>query len=928
MTVLIIAALATGAHAFKVGTHFFYWYDAPYNNVDTSKMPFDPPGITSPYTYAPGESTYYSSKSNNWYKWQILDMHRAGIDYCLPVTWGTGGQASWFRQTLLTKLVTAIQETGSHIKIGMYDDTQSEACEWNYDNGRGYTNSRGNPDDPNYDNDPLRLSCADPDAITYFYDKKIKEFFTIVPRDLWATHNGLPVANGGRPLILTFTCYYYKDLYAANAMWDTIKDRFEADFGVRPWLVPCWSWWYFGNVQTEADGVCVYGAASGGIHTYTHNNYVVSNLGPGVDTRDIGGTDYKPRWQNVTGGDDQQNDQYYRENFQQVPWNVDYIMIESWNELWEGTAISRCTDFPDISGGNLDDDYYIEKTKELVKWVRDQNSLPYFYGSMEYCPDGVAYTWQPFWIDGNVSYARDSSVKKTGSYSQKVYTGWEPHIGGLYRQVYANPGYDYTFSVWTYRDDPWGNNGNINEETWVGIDPTGGVDPTSQNIVWSTSESSWHTWTQQTVSAISQSTRITLFMKNQAHYGGEMMAAYYDNATISSVATAKGSVAGNVTDELGQNVAGATVSCAGGAYSATTATDGSYTISDVPVGTYDVTAEKEYYVSNTIEDVEVTENNTTNVDIAIDAIEPDPVTSFNLTPGDAYIRLNWTNPASGNFEYTMIRSRTDTFPTSPTDGELLCDKAGTPLSTSVFIHAPLENGVTYYYTAFTHDGLGHYSTGVTASGSPVAGMTIMDVKTAPIGSQVQVVGIVTGDFANSGYIYIEDPHRICGIRVDTFQTSLDTGDLIDVSGTVQMMTAIGTEDAERYIAPQNISVITDVDPLGPVHMNCRDLGGGFLAPDNPGVIGGAGLNTIGLYVRTTGVVKSVSSGYFTIDDGSEIEGPFGLDGVMVMHSLSGLSLQVGDMVSVSGVLHGFRPGGASANYRTIYISSTSDVVVY
>ena len=30
-----------------------------------------------------------------------------------------------------------------------------------------------------------------------------KPFFQMIPRDLWATHNGLPVANGGRPMIRT-----------------------------------------------------------------------------------------------------------------------------------------------------------------------------------------------------------------------------------------------------------------------------------------------------------------------------------------------------------------------------------------------------------------------------------------------------------------------------------------------------------------------------------------------------------------------------------------------------------------------------------------------------------------------------------------------------------------------------------------------------
>src|SRR5690606_3941130 len=148
------------------------------------------------------------------------------------------------------------------------------------------------------------------------------------PQSMWATHNGLPVSQGGRPLILTFTIYYYKDRHAAHTMWQTVKNAFQADFGVQPWLLADWSWWFFNsNMSSAADGECIYGAAGpAGIQTdAAPNGYKVSSLGPGRDDRLIGQSLYHPRWSNGLGADDQLEDQWLRDNFQQVPSDADLV---------------------------------------------------------------------------------------------------------------------------------------------------------------------------------------------------------------------------------------------------------------------------------------------------------------------------------------------------------------------------------------------------------------------------------------------------------------------------------------------------------------------------------------------------------------------------------------------------------------------------
>ena len=511
----------------KLGTHLFYWHDAPSGNVNQSQMPYHPPGMTSPYN-----GTYYSSLSQAWYEWQLADMKLAGIDYAFPVSWGEKYQSAYFKQSVLSRLVSAIRNTQSNVKIGLYDDTSSEAAEWNADCGRGYTNSQTDQS--------LMLSCAASNAAYYFYDEKIKPFFQMVPRDLWATHNGRPVSNGGRPLILTFVSYYYKDLGSANQLWQTIKTRFYNDFGVVPWLTLCWSWWNTNSyIGTVADGECVYGAATSGTYSYTTpNSYRVSNLGPGSDTTLLPGrTDYRARWADGDGSNDNLDDQWLRDNFRKAPSNVNLVVLESWNELWEGTAISRCVDFPHKTGGAyLSPTYYMDKTNTLMRELRDRTTSPSSLqnGTMESTfATGLAPNWTPFWVYGDITLADDTTVKHAGLHSQKLVTTGCTHLAGTYQRVTATSGTSYTFRAWTRRHDDR-NDGGTNEETWVGIDPTGGVDPTSSSVVWSSSASSYETWTQQSATATASSTRITLFVRARANYAGTGMQANFDDATLSS----------------------------------------------------------------------------------------------------------------------------------------------------------------------------------------------------------------------------------------------------------------------------------------------------------------------------------------------------------------------------------------------------------
>ena len=83
---------------------------------------------------------------------------------------------------------------------------------------------------------------------------------------------------------------------------------------------------------------------------------------------------------------------------------------------------------------------------------------------------------------------------------------------------------------------------------------------------------------------------------------------YIDDADLQSLgATQTGTIAGHVKDESNDPLAGVVVSTDPTGYSGTTDSSGDYTISDVVVGTYDVTAYLAGYDPETDEDVTVTQ---------------------------------------------------------------------------------------------------------------------------------------------------------------------------------------------------------------------------------------------------------------------------------------------------------------------------------
>ena len=165
---------------------------------------------------------------------------------------------------------------------------------------------------------------------------------------------------------------------------------------------------------------------------------------------------------------------------------------------------------------------------------------------------------------------------------------------------------------------------------------------------------------------------------------------------------------------------------------------------------------------------------------------------------------------------------------------------------------------------------------------------------------------------------MEKTDRCSGIRVDTFGAFV-TGELVDVAGTVQTDMVSG----ERYVLPDFgwPRLTGGFMLLSPLGMTAQRLGGGPLGLQ-AGVVGGTGLNNIGLLVTTWGKVVAVdgsaSPTWFTIDDGggqtAKVTFPTGVP----------LPVAINDVVSVTGACSCENPGGGIS--RVVRARGGSDII--
>jgi len=104
-----------------------------------------------------------------------------------------------------------------------------------------------------------------------------------------------------------------------------------------------------------------------------------------------------------------------------------------------------------------------------------------------------------------------------GDQAQNMWSSYE-FDAGIYQQLAVVPGQDYGFDIGmvTYWRGPGYPDSDGLMSRQVGIDPFGGTDPTSSNIIWSELNANDKAWVYMDVAATAQAMTMTVFAKVQA----------------------------------------------------------------------------------------------------------------------------------------------------------------------------------------------------------------------------------------------------------------------------------------------------------------------------------------------------------------------------------------------------------------------------
>jgi len=155
----------------------------------------------------------------------------------------------------------------------------------------------------------------------------------------------------------------------------------------------------------------------------------------------------------------------------------------------------------------------------------------------------VASGWTPF-VEFSVEPPAFNSAGETPvAPAQEIFCSWLPFTAGIYQQVQGTPGTAYVAAIgWA----PYASYGEIGERNQgqfigrkVGIDPRGGIDPTSANIVWSPEvwDELGGVFPQLRVSAVAQTGTVTVFVRahNPQSHGNDKV--WFDAVTLMVDAT-------------------------------------------------------------------------------------------------------------------------------------------------------------------------------------------------------------------------------------------------------------------------------------------------------------------------------------------------------------------------------------------------------
>jgi LysM repeat protein len=218
----------------------------------------------------------------------------------------------------------------------------------------------------------------------------------------------------------------------------------------------------------------------------------------------------------------------------QVPCPADYDAAVSTVKQWETTQVpfgwSAWWQQPNT---NFDDPNFF-------------NSYPHFCPDWKSTPPDCKAWHNPEYRDTlGGPQETGPSRKVAGDNSQKYFTFYSTHDAGLYQVVSGvKPGDLLRFSVYmegwsTGKNDPSHSDLGQRMNFQVGIDPTGGNNPWSSNIIWTAPAESFDTFTQFVVEAVAKNNVVSVWTRSKPDMPLEHVDVYVDEASLNVVQPAR-----------------------------------------------------------------------------------------------------------------------------------------------------------------------------------------------------------------------------------------------------------------------------------------------------------------------------------------------------------------------------------------------------
>jgi hypothetical protein len=274
---------------------------------------------------------YYNARNPGFWRRELLDARWAGLQFFLLNVYGPD-----LAQTPdpLAQLGQALADAGSDVKIGLFDDT------WAW----GQASSP-----PSWQTPP---NLADPEnAAQTLYQAKWKPFFSRVERPYWYL-----VQN--RPLIYFYNAGSLRPLNASAAVITRMKQLFQQDFGVEPFVAVDGAFFADANMPNVADSRFTWDTLRTGqksrstLRGITLDHFMVKRDSIG---RDRPGTIATSTDTIIKGTD-------LLEQMLASSQDANVAVIATWNDLGEGTGISRNVDYY-VRGEWLRPDAFLSLTR-------------------------------------------------------------------------------------------------------------------------------------------------------------------------------------------------------------------------------------------------------------------------------------------------------------------------------------------------------------------------------------------------------------------------------------------------------------------------------------------------------------------------------------------------------------------------------------